>query len=356
MVWSIHGCAVTGLAVAVMGCAGAVRPANPRIPGATVRFVERDAPFVVDWEPQQIANLSGALRDRAGAVVVSFRRNAIRLLPDCGLSGAYAGFGVGMYTGTLQIRSSESAGMMVGLRADALQQISTSAHVGQGTLLDYRFVLVGRYDISGSRRTAGLLELQDRAPDACRGASHFVRAVYTGAFERMSDAYGAAGAQAAAFGVGAGASAQSQQTITAKGGDVEKCAQSGRLSSPSCSALLKIELAPLQPAVVALRLTAYQIAGQIAPNLRFRFRGKNGYQFETPSFMSAAAQATAQLATAEITDDAPLQVEALQQTEHGTSLVGSGQVTPAHLRQRSVPVELRGPPTGSAVGTVWLAW
>lgn len=325
-----------------------------------MRFVEQDAPFVVDWEPAQIATLAGTIRSsNVGAVVVSYHRGTIRLLPDCWVSGAYVGSNIGMYTGALQVRSSDSAYIMAGVRADALQQVSTSAHVGQGTVLDYRFVIVGRYDTSANRPAAGLLEIQERTTAACRGATHFVRAALTGAFERMSGAQGAAGGQASAFGVGAGASSQSQQTILAQGGDVGRCVQSGSASNAACSAFLKIELSPLQPAVVGLRLTAYQIAGQIAPNLRFRFRTQRGYLVETPSFATSSGLANLPLPTAEITEDTPLTVEALQQTPQGTAVIATGHITPALLRSAlrtgAFLVDLRTAPAAPPIGNLQLA-
>lgn len=349
------------LATCGFGCGKAVRPQNPRVPGANVQFVERDAPFIVDWEPQQIARLAAALRDQSsGTVVVAYRRNAIRLLPDCWVSGSYGRAATGLYTGMLQIRSSDVASVNVGVPAGALWQISTSAGIGHATLLNYRFVLVGRYDVGGSRRSASLLELQDRAPYACQGATHFVRAASTGAFERLSDAYGAAGMQASAPGVGAGVSGQSQQTIGASGGNYGRCAAVGNLNDAACAALLKIELSPLQPAMIPLRLSAFSVAGQLAPNLHFRFRGRKSYLVETPSFMTSSAVVNHVLAPAEITEDAPLLVDVVQTTSQGPAIIGSGQIAPADLRRGitsggTFVIELRSPGIGP-MGTAQMAF
>ncbi len=323
--------------------------------------MDQNAPFIVEWEPQNIAAVAAAIRSPyIGAVVVAYRRNTIRLLQDCLVSGSYASSGTGTYTGMLQVRSSDAAYVTAGVQVGALQQISTSAAIAQSTLLTYRFVIVGHYDVTGSRPFAGLLDLRERAPDGCRGATHFVRGASTGAFERLSDAYGGAGVQASGPGVGAGIAGQSQQTIGARGGDYARCVGIGVPTAPECQAILKIELGPIQPARVALRLSGFSVNGQPAPNLRFRFRNKNHYMVDTPSFFVASALTDVTLNTAEIAEDAPIVVEAIQQSAQGAAIIGTGQVTPTDVRRAAmnrgpITIDLRNQPIG-VIGTVQLAF
>ena len=347
------------LGFGALGCADAIPPPGPPPPEQPLRFVEPDAPFIVDWDPRQIATLAGAIQSpNVGAVLVSYLRGTIRLLPDCWVSGAYVGSATEMYTGALQVRSRESAYTTPGARPDALQQVSTSAQAGQTPLLDYRFVIVGRYDTSANRPAAGLLDLQERAPAACHGATHFVRAALTGAFERMTGA-GSPAVQPGAFGSGGPAPAQSQHTIPVQGGDVGRCVQSGSASNASCSAFLKIELSPLQPAVAALRLTAYTLPEQPTSSVSFRFSNQRGYRQETTPFATTSGFANLTLPQAEITEDTPLVVEALQQTPQGTAVIATGHITPALLRSAlrtgAFLVDLRTAPAAPPIGNLQLA-
>lgn len=351
-------CVLCAASTVALGCTPPPRPAPPPPPPQPVRTIERDAPFIVDWEPKQVERLAAAVRSpNIGAVVVAYREDVIRLLPDCWISGVYAGTGVGTYTGTLQLRGAGSTRPAAELLPGAFQQVSTSGAIAEGALLAYRFVVVGRYDVSGSRRSAGLLELQERTPAACRDATHFVRAASTGAFERMTDPTEGMAPQAGA--PRAGVPGKTQATLPVQGGDFGRCVTTGSAADPACSAFLKIELTPLQPAIAALRLTAFSVNGQPEPNLRFRFRGRNDYLVDTPSFTVAAGFADVPLPPAEIGAEEPLLVEVIQQTPQGTSVVASGQITPADLRRGAANrgaflVELRKQPSGGALGTVQL--
>ncbi len=167
------------LAAFAPGCGGSASPekAPPPPPPPPLSIVEADAPFVVDWDARQVASLADVVHSpNKGAVVVSYDRGVVRLLPDCHLSGVYVPSGIGMYRGMLQVRRSDSRTVTAGLRQDALQQIATSTNVPGGKLLDYRFVVVGRHHLGASRTSARISDLSGRSAESCRGATHFVRA------------------------------------------------------------------------------------------------------------------------------------------------------------------------------------
>lgn len=337
-------CAVSALGAA--GCSSAPRPEPEAAPEAKPKllFVEPEAPFIVDWDAGQIARLTTTLRGHdVGAIVVASRKGVLRILPDCWLSGVYVPTPIGMYRGTLQVRRGDSLDLTEGVRPDALQQIATSENVPGGALIDYRFVVVGRKDVSASRKSARFWELQERAPGACRGATHFVRAALTGAFERNDppDAL-------------PGAPAPGDRTLR-HGGDFTSCLTAGTAQSEACSAYLKIELSPIVAARVELRFVSFKLGGLSVPSVQFLFRGKGDYRAGTTPFTSASATADWSLPPAEITEDAPLIVEAIQASGGGSKVLATGEVTPSDLRKAVFDIDLRNPTTGAKVGTVHLA-
>jgi hypothetical protein len=342
------------LGLGAAGCGDAPRRESPRVPPPVAQLVERDAPFIVDWDAAQIASLTSAIRSpNLGTVVVAYQHDTIRLLPDCSLSGGiYVPSGIGMYRGLLQVRPGDSPAAPAGVRPDALQQVSTSASVAPGTLLNYRIVVAGRHAVSGTRSSAKLLELSERVAGGCRGATHFVRAALTGAFELMKDIHDTVGAQA---GSGAAGSGQSQPARVAEAGDFARCLTAGTAADPACSAFVKIELSPLQPVRVDLRIVSFTPSGAVVPTLQLRFRGKNSYVSETRPITAAAAALDWVLPAVEIAEDAPLVVEVLQPTSGGAQVIASGEVTPAELRRAVFDVELRTPTGGGKLGKVQLA-
>ncbi len=216
-------------------------PEAPRAAVPRLQFVEAEAPFIVDWDAQQMASLAAAVRSpNVGAVVVARGGSGIELLPGCALSGVYVPSGIGMYRGLLQVRNGGSLAMTAGVQVEALQQVSTSTNVATGTLLDYRFVVVGRHYLGGNRASAKLSELTERKPGGCRGATHFVRAALTGAFERMDDPEGAASVQTVLPG-------GNPHAMLPHGGDFSLCLTAGTAADAACGAFLKIELTALDP-------------------------------------------------------------------------------------------------------------
>ncbi len=224
------------LGIWAAGC-GSPPKVEPPPPAATpaLQRVEEDAPFIVDWDARQAASLANALRTpNAGAVVVAYQRNVIRVLPDCHLAGAYVPSGIGMYRGMLQVRRFDAPVRSAATRQDALQQIATSTNVPAGAPLDYRFVVVGRHYLSGHPPDATLKDVTSRTAGGCRDATHFVRAALTGAFEHTVTPT-------------PGAPPPGDNGLVLRGGDFTPCVMAGTASSAACSAFLKIELTALLP-------------------------------------------------------------------------------------------------------------
>lgn len=345
--------ALCALAPGALGCGETVRPEAatapnvPRAPEPKLQFVEQDAPFIVDWSTDQLARLATALKGHnIGAVVVASRRGVLSLLPDCQVSGIYAPSPIGMYRGTLQVRGADAPAIRGGVRADALQQIATSQNVAQGALLEYRFVVVGRIDVGVSRKSAKLSDLAERSPGACRGATHFIRAALTGAFERASDPGAPGGVQGGAPG---------QEKMPSQGGEFTTCLMAGSAQNAACSAFLKIELTAIQPLRVEVRLMSVTLDDPAAANITLLFRAKNGYRMATAPYPSASVIPNWVLPAAEISEDAPMTVEVTQQTAGGARLLGSGEITAADVRKAVFDIELRKPSGAGKAGTVRLS-
>lgn len=337
--------ALLGSLAAIAGC-GSKPPPPPAesAPEPKLMFVEEEAPFIVDWDAEQVNRLSSAVRGgNIGALVVAKRRGVVRLLPDCWVSGVYVPSGIGMYRGMLQVRRGDSLDRKEGVRPEALQQVATSENVPGDALLDYRFVVVGRHDVSASRKSARYFDLSERAPGACRGATHFIRAALTGAFER---AMPPGPPQAGKPG---------QDKLLSHGGDFTACLTAGTAASAACTAFLKIELAPIEAARVELRMLSFKLGGMSVPSVQFLFRGKGDYRAGTTPFTAASATTDWALPAAEITEESPLIVEVSQPSDRGPQVIASGEITPADLRKAVFEIELRSPGNGARVGAVQLS-
>jgi hypothetical protein len=85
------------------------------------------------------------------------------------------------------------------------------------------------------------------------------------------------------------------------------------------------------------------------------FRGKGDYRAGTTPYTTASAVANWVLPVAEITEEAPLIVEAIHGTKDGPKVLASGQVTPSDLRKAIFDIDLRNPTSNAKVGTLQLA-
>lgn len=239
---------VSAIGLACAAC-GSPPPAATTTPAASappkLQVVEADAPFIVDWGSPDLASLAAAVRSpNAGGVVVSYQRNVMRILPDCHLAGAYVPSSIGMYRGLLQVRRADSMASAKGARVEALQQTATSENVAEGAANDYRFVIVGRHYLRGNRPDPTVRDLASRSNEGCRGATHYVRAALTGAFERTGG-----GDPRAPLPVGAPLPKDGKAPL--HGGDFTACMMAGTAATPACDAFVKIEIAPVLPAPAA---------------------------------------------------------------------------------------------------------
>ncbi|HEX9642130.1 MAG TPA: hypothetical protein VGB13_12560, partial [Candidatus Krumholzibacteria bacterium] len=214
-------------------------PYGDSVARASADFVEKpNSPFIVHWEPSQAAALEAALRQPGRVAVVRYDRTGVRLLTGCELPGVYAPTALSPYQGTTEIAEQGRIGVDVGAGAEA--------HVTQEVVAKFEYVISGKW--AASRAVARHSELAG----ACSEATHFVSGAFTGAYERLSAAAGDAAAQARLLGFAAGASGGSHERRGVSGGRLASCASPAIPEAhPNCSALVRLELEPIQPAVIA---------------------------------------------------------------------------------------------------------
>lgn len=352
------GTLATGLLAAgavAAGCGPAPGPAGPAAaePAKELRFVDPSAPFILDWPPSEVASLTAALRGpNIGAVIVAHQPPRVRVLPDCWVSAVYTGGTIGMFTGALQIRGIDPP-PAAAVRLDALQQVTASTDARQTMLLEYRFVIVGRVDTGATRPSASVLDIVERRAGACDGATHFVRAAALGAFERVIDPAAALAATMEPPGP------KKAPAYLDRGGDIAKCVAIGSATDPACAALLKIELAPLTAARVGLRLTAFSVPDRQGAKVHLRFRGSGGVLSETPPLAQTSGFTDWPLPGADVSGEAPIVVELIEESRPGGVVIASGEITPASIRRGAANrgafnVDLAAAPGGKPVATAQL--
>lgn len=249
IVWVGFGAAVAAVALAGCGAGKAVRPDDPSY-AAAVGETKRAAavchavdaegsPLVVDWKPEERADLEVAMRK--GVAVVRYDCEALRLLPDCRADGDYGFVGVTRKEQVISLNDADEAKANLPLNGGSL-----GASLGRGSALDIALVMVGKNTASSLRVARSGLR------GRCEGATHFVRAANVGAFAMKTRTSGEAAAAAAIFGLGGAASSSSAKSVDNKDGDVSAC-QRADVDAPKapsgCAAPLRVQLLALDKAV-----------------------------------------------------------------------------------------------------------
>lgn len=196
-------------------------------------------PLIVDWKPEQRADLEVAMRD--GVSVVRYDGDELRLLTDCHINGEY-GF-VGVTTKSEVVRLQNEQEIMANL---PLAGPSLVARLGgelrQGATVDVAMVIVGK------TRTTWISPTRADLQGQCDGATHFVRGATVGAFVMDSGSTQQARTVAEVFGFGASAGSATSSGIRNQDGSLQACeaAQPGTEAPPSqCAALIRLELNPI---------------------------------------------------------------------------------------------------------------
>jgi hypothetical protein len=198
---------------------------------------QTSAPMVVDWNPENRADLE--VTARRGPALVHFDATTFELLPDCKAGGVYSYVGVTPKEQHVTVRSRAELHTNMPLGAFKLEGMLDD----KGSLsVDMR--MVGKQVLD--RPTINHTELSGKR---CERATHYVSSLTVGAFRFSSGASRAASASAGGLGIGAGGGVEKSEDTLQVDGDFGACADAdpGASKSPAkCSAILRIEIVPLE--------------------------------------------------------------------------------------------------------------
>jgi TPR repeat protein len=247
----LRRCSLTGLvlsclsllAVAVVAPGCGSRPgytAAAALGGASVPAVSGPSkPLVVDWKPDQRADLEEVIHD--GVAIVSWKDDGLRLLRTCTIQGNYGYIGVQTKKEVVRLASSEEIAANLPLGGLGIAG-KLGGQLQHGATLDIAYAIVGK-----RRTTWNSVSSKDLAGD-CSGATHFVRAVLVGAFAMAIGDQTKTAAAAAIFGVGASGGTDDSKNLTSADGRLEDCEQAGA-DDPGppkqCAAIVRLELEPV---------------------------------------------------------------------------------------------------------------
>jgi TPR repeat protein len=222
----------------------ALRPAEPTAAdalgeGADCKSVsDSPEPFLVDWTPQDRGKLQRAMQ--GGVAVLSYDCKGIRVLQDCHVEGAYK-FAQIAKEGPHKVLLDKNSDLSATI---PLSAATLSAEVKSGMKLDLAYMMVG------SRATIRAEVLRSELTGSCDGATHFVRAMWVGAFKFGTATAGSAAAGAKVLGAGAQASDASSKQVENQAGDLTACDKSASdkfTDGPptACEAPVRLELTAL---------------------------------------------------------------------------------------------------------------
>lgn len=236
------------LLVVAAGCSPTVaRPAEPPQPVAaestgrsSVKAVTgASAPLIVDWKPEERADLEEAIHD--GVAIVEWSDAGLRLLRSCHLDGEYGYLPVQMKKDLVRLESADEVKANLPLGAAGLLG-KIGGELGHGATLDIAMAMVGK------RRTTWHDVTDQDVKGKCAGASHFVRALLVGAFAMKTGSKTHAAAAVEIFGAGAGGSLASSKDVNRADGKLDACEKAtGEEAKPpaQCAAVLRLELEPI---------------------------------------------------------------------------------------------------------------
>lgn len=196
-------------------------------------------PLVVDWRPEQRADLEVMMRNNVA--VVGFDGRKVRLLKNCSIDDTYAYVGVNRKEELVRFETSHEIQANLPLAAVAFG-VSLEGEVQAGRTLDLGLVIVGK------RTTVRAQALRADLRGDCAGASHFVRAATVGAFALKTGKRGSVRTVASLFGAGVAAKTQSSRDFSTRDGEMSSCLATDLTAEnppARCSALLRVELLPI---------------------------------------------------------------------------------------------------------------
>ncbi|MCU0657134.1 MAG: sel1 repeat family protein [Polyangiaceae bacterium] len=191
--------------------------------------------LVIDLPSSQRADLELAMK--SGRAVVHYSCNGLKILSSCELGGDYKYAGVNLKEDVIQLKSSDE------VRATLpVSGVNLAGGLARGTSLDLATAMVGRATALGASAT------REELKGVCTGATHFVRAVYIGAFAMKRGSGASVSAAASVFGASSDATSASDKKVDLQDGSLDAC----KASSPDaprppaqCQSALRVELFPL---------------------------------------------------------------------------------------------------------------
>lgn len=232
--------------VGAVGCSvSAARPPLLEDPTPLARCVVQksaQSPLVTEWPASEKAHLESLLA--TGTVAVAYDGCELRLLETCHPEGEYAFHRTSLASDTLEITTLDELYGKLPLGAASLQGALTSS---------------GRLAIDttavGQLRLAGEPELPDT--EACREATHVVRALSVGAFDLRSGGEGERSGDGSLGPASAGGRSRRTSTRLRAAGDPKACPETGDAQNAACRAPLQLFLTP---AVIAAPKVARVVA------------------------------------------------------------------------------------------------
>ena len=244
-----------GSALAVLGstpsckpgaAAEAVRPADPSsasvidaTSGPCREVDKRGEPLVVDWKAEERAELELAMRD--GVAVVHYDCKGLSLVRDCNVEGVYGYRSVTLKEQVIDLENADELRANLPAFGGALAA-KLDGELKRGSKLDVALAIAGK--ARTSRKEASVKELSG----SCKGATHFVRGAYVGAFALSTATRADVRTAAQVFGASAEGASQSKKSVMNVDGSIEGCRSAPADSdkpAPKCSALLRLELVEL---------------------------------------------------------------------------------------------------------------
>jgi hypothetical protein len=225
------------------GAANAVRTSAPTASdalgeGACHDVAAQGEPLVVDWKPEQRADLEIAMKE--GVAVVAYSCEGIRLLKECHIDGQYGFMGMTRREQMVRLEDADE------LRANLpLSGGTIGGEMERGTTLDIAMVMVGKTRTTLDQPTRADLK------GSCDGATHFVRGALVGAFAMDRGSKANVRATADLFGVGASSGSSSAERMRNQDGDPADCKKASPDSEKApaqCGAPIRLVLSAIAEA------------------------------------------------------------------------------------------------------------
>lgn len=198
-------------------------------------------PFVVDWEPEHRADLEVETA-RNGPGIVHFDTTTFRLLPQCHAKGRYN------YTPVVPKEQHKSWHTRAELHANLpMSAFQLESLLGTKGGVNVSLRMVGKRVLEQPTVSRG-----DLFGQGCEQATHYVQALTVGAFRFEAGAQQQGGVTVGVIGgPGVGGQTGGVSQVLQVDGDFVKCDEggaSGDAPPPKCSAILRIQLVPLDGA------------------------------------------------------------------------------------------------------------